>query len=169
MSADAVETTPPSRLLGRLWRENGRVLYQSEAEGEAVAVRLLWARPLSQRNGDGPISVMLAEKKKEVAYAPCLDAFPPNSRDLAREELAESMILPRITHIREVKPRFGNYYWAVETDHGSRRFLFTAPENNTFRPGPDTLVVKDVSGNCFEITSVSQLDEASRMELDRVL
>lgn len=151
---------------GRLWREGDMVMFAADGI-EPVPVRILWARPLTGRGG--PVSIMKAGKKKEVAYLPSLDALPPESRRVALEELAGGMILARITAIRSVKPRFGNYYWNVETDRGDRRFLLTSPENNSLRPSPDTIVVRDTAGNCYEISPVSGLDGNSLRELDRVL
>lgn len=155
------------RPFGRLWREDGRLMYQDGAGGAPEAVRVLWARPLSGRGG--PVSIMLAAKKKELALLPSPDALPEESRALALEELAASLVLPRITAIRRIQPRFGNYYWDVDTDMGPRKFLITSPENNSLRPAPDILVIRDVAGNCYEIAPVSALDAASRRELDRVL
>lgn len=160
-------TAAECRFSGRLWRENGKLLYQGVDDAEPTSVRVMWARPLSGR--DGPVSIMLAGKKREVAYLPCLEVLPEESRRVAREELAAGMVLPRITRIHRVWPRFGNYYWDVETDMGPRQFLLSAPENNSMRPMRDALVVKDVSGNCYEINPLSALDGDSLRELDRVL
>lgn len=163
--AGADECAVPA--MGRLWRRDGKLVYTKPDSDEPVEVRVLWARPLSGRNG--PLSIMEARKKREVAYVPSLESLSPESRRIAEEELAAGMVLPRIGEIRKVWPRFGNYYWEVETDMGSRTFLLASPENNAFRPGPDTIVLKDVSGNCYEIPSVSALDRASLRELDKVL
>ena len=152
---------------GCLWREDGRVMYRGAAGGDPEAVRVVWALPLSGRGG--PVSIMLAGKKKEAAYLSSLDALAGESRRVAEEELAAGMILPRITAIRSIRPRFGNYYWEVDTDMGPRRFLLVSPENNSHRPHPDVIIVRDVSGNCYEISPVSGLDRDSLLELDRVL
>lgn len=153
--------------VGRLWREDGAVLYQDAAGGEPQPARVVWARPLSGR--EGPVSIMLAGKKKELAYLPSLDMLPEESRRVAREELDAGTVLPVITAIHQVKPRFGNYYWDVETDKGRRRFLLSSPENNTYRVRPDAVVIKDVSGNSYEIASISGLSRASLREMDRAL
>ncbi len=153
--------------VGQLYRENGTVFYRSAPDQPAEAARVVWVRPLSNRE-DGPVSIMLAGKKKELAYLPSLDTLPPESQQIAREELGLGMVLPRVLSISRVKPRFGNYYFDVETDMGPRRFLLSSPENNSFRPKPDVIVVKDVSGNCYEINP-SSLDPTSLTELDRVL
>ncbi|MCD8140525.1 MAG: DUF1854 domain-containing protein [Planctomycetaceae bacterium] len=152
---------------GRLWRDNGVLYFQDGAGGEASPARLVWARPLSGRGG--PVSVMQAGKKRELAYLTCVDELSEDSRHLALEELEGGMVLPIISEIRLVKPRFGNYYWDVETNLGPQRFLLSSPENNSYRPGPDTVVLRDVSGNCYEISSISKLSRASRMEMERVL
>ncbi len=160
-SADAAPAT------GRLWREDGKVMFQAADGEKPEAARVVWARPLSGRGG--PVSILLAGKKRELAYFVSPDDLPPESRAVALEELAAGMILPRITAIHRVRPRFGNYYWDVETDMGRRKFLLQSPENNTFRPGPDAIVIKDVSDNCYEINPVSGLSRSSLRELDRVL
>lgn len=156
----------PAAGYGRLWREGDMVMYETE-NLPAAPVRLLWVKPLSGRGG--PVSIMAAGKKKEVAYLPDIGVLPEESRRIALEELAGNMILARITAIHSVRPRFGNYYWDVDTTLGRRRFLLTSPENNSMFPAPDMLVVRDSSGNCFEINPVSGLDKHSRIELDRVI
>lgn len=152
---------------GSLWRENGKVLYRDAAGGEPVAVRVVWALPLSGRGG--PVSILQAGKKREIAYLADLGELPPESRRIAEEELARSMVLPVITAIRSIHQRFGNYYWDVETTLGPRRFLLSSPETNSLRPLPDVVVIRDVSGNCYEIASVAGLDRSSRAEMERVL
>ncbi|MDR0361739.1 MAG: DUF1854 domain-containing protein [Planctomycetota bacterium] len=156
---------PPSRAGGRLWREDGKLLYDC-GDGNAASARLLWARPLSGRGG--PVSVMAAGKKREIRYLESPDLLDPESRRIALEELSRGVVMPRITRIHSVTSRFGNFYWNVETDFGPKTFLLTSPENNTVRPDPDTIVLKDASGNAFEITPVSGLDRASLREFDRV-
>ncbi len=150
----------------RLYRQEDMVLYQQPGK-EPQAVRVLWAKPLSARGG--PVSIMQAGKKKEVAYLTSLDQLDPASRKIALEELAGGMILAKITMIFSIMMRFGNYYWDVDTDRGQRRFLLTSPENNHIRPTPDSIVIRDASGNCYEINPVSALDARSLRELDRVL
>jgi hypothetical protein len=163
---DASEPPADSRA-GSLWRENGKVFYRDVSGGEAVAVRVVWARPLSDRGGAA--SILQAGKKREIAYLASLDELDPASRRIAEEELSASMVMPAITKISSVRQRFGNYYWEVETDKGPKSFLLTSPETNSFWPKPDTVVIRDVSGNCYEIPSVEGLDKDSRTEMERVL
>ncbi len=169
-AAPAQPIPPPPALAmstARLWREDGKVLFQKDPTAEPEPARLVWSRPLSGRGG--PVSVMLAGKKRELAYFPSVDSLDEESRKVALEELDGSLVLPKISVIYQVKPRFGNYYWDVETNLGRRRFLLSAPENNTIRPTDDVIVIRDVSGNCYEIPSVSALGRSSRREMDRVL
>lgn len=159
---------PESRHSGaRLWRENGVLFYQDDGMKGPEPVRLVWARPLSGQGG--PVSVMMAEKKREVAYFPDLSAFPEEFRGIAEEELDAGVVMPVIKEIYRVNPKFGNFYWDVETDKGRRTFLLLSPESNTFRPDSDTVVLRDVSGNCYEIKSISSLSLSSLREMDRVL
>ncbi len=164
--ADGSETSA-GHGAGRLWREGGKVLYSDSGGGEAVAVRLVWARPLSDRGG--PVSVLQAGKKREIAYLENLSVLDGASRRIAEEELERGMVMPAVTAIYSVRQRFGNYYWDVETDRGRKKFLLTSPETNSLRPTPDSVVVRDVSGNCYAVPSVESLDRTSRIELERVL
>ncbi|MDR3078259.1 MAG: DUF1854 domain-containing protein [Planctomycetota bacterium] len=157
----------PAAGIGRLWRERGKIMYRDAAGGEPAAVWLRWARPLSDPGG--PLSVLLAGKKTEAAYIPDLASLDGDSRRVAEEELSQAMILPRVTCIRKVVSRFGNYYWQVETDRGERKFLLSSPESNCFFPRPDAVVIRDVFDNCYEISPLSGLDAASRREMDKVL
>ena len=151
----------------RLWRENGKLMYRGADGTEPVAVRVRWARPLSDRGGAA--SLMLAGKKREAAWLPDLACLPEESRRLVLEELALGLILPRIIRIRRVHSRFGNYYWDVLTDQGWRKFLLSSPESSSFRPAPDVVVLKDVYDNCYEINPLSGLDAASRREMERAI
>ena len=153
--------------VGRLWREDGRVMYQDAGLETPQPARVVWARPLSGRGG--PVAIMLAGKKRELAFVPDVNDLPEESRKIALEELDSGLVLPVITAIHRVKPRFGNYYWDVETSMGRRKFLLSSPESNTFRPRPGVIVLKDVSGNCYEIASVDSLSASSRREMERVL
>lgn len=152
---------------GRLWRENGLVMYQDGGMECPESVRLVWARPLSGRGG--AVSVVKSSKKREVAYIPDLGVLPEDSRRIAEEELRAGVVMPVIREIIRVHPRFGNFYWEVETDMGRRRFLLLSPESNTFRPSADSVMLRDVSGNCYEISSISELSVSSRREMERVL
>ncbi len=105
----------------------------------------------------------------EIAYLADLRELPEESRRIAEEELARSMVMPVITAIHSVRQRFGNYYWDVETDRGARKFLLSSPETNSMRPAPDVVIIRDVSGNCYEIASVAGLDRGSRSAMERVL
>ncbi|MDR3210522.1 MAG: DUF1854 domain-containing protein [Planctomycetota bacterium] len=151
---------------GSLRRHGDQVLYQLPEGGEEVAVRVLWARPLSGRGG--AVSFLQAGKKHEVAYFSSLEALSQDSQRIALEELSGGMILARITSIRSIRMHFGNYYWDVVTEQGKTRFLLTSPENNFFVPFPGCLIIRDVYGNCFEINPLFALDRSSRLELDRV-
>ena len=156
---------------GRLWREGGKLMFRRGKDGDPVAVRARWARPLSQRSPDagGPVSLMLAGRKIEAAWIPDPLALPPGERRLLFEELRLGVTIPRILRIRQVYSRFGNYYWDVETDFGPRRFLLSSPETNSFSPAPGVVMLKDVFDNCYEIHPVSDLDRDSRREMERAL
>ncbi len=163
---DSVNALKPQDQVGCLRREGDKVIYEM-AGHDPTPARVAWALPLSDR--PGPVSIMVAGKKKELAYLASLDLLDPESRKIAEEELDIAVILPRITAIHSVWPRFGNYYWDVDTTKGQRKFLLVSPENNSQYLGPNAVIVKDVSGNCYEINPISSLDKKSLKELDKVL
>jgi Domain of unknown function (DUF1854). len=152
--------------VGTLRREGDKLIYEVNGR-EPMPARVAWTLPLSER--PGPVSILVAGKKKELAYLDSLDRLDPESRKIAKEELDIAVILPRITEIHLVWPRFGNYYWDTETTKGHRKFLLVSPENNSQYIGADAVIVKDVSGNCYEINPISGLDKKSLKELDKVL
>lgn len=154
-------------LPGRFRQRGDAVFFVPNSGGEEIPVRFVWARPLTGRGG--PVSVLKADKKKEVLYLQSLDLLDEESRRLAERELAAAAVLPRITRVVSTAVRFGNYYWHVETNLGPAKFLITSLEANVSRPHPDALLLKDSYGNCYEIASLSALDPLSRAEIDRVL
>ncbi|MDR2391791.1 MAG: DUF1854 domain-containing protein [Planctomycetota bacterium] len=156
---------------GRLWREGGRLMFRYGKDGDPVAVKARWARPLSDRAPDvgGPVSLMLAGRKIEAAWIPDPSALPDGERRLLFEELRHGTVIPRILRIRRVHSRFGNYYWDVETDLGPRRFLLSSPETNSITPAPGVVMLKDVFDNCYELRPESDLDRDSLREMERVL
>ena len=157
-----------SAFSGYLTRRGDRVFYAAEKGGEEIPVRIVWARPLSRR-GTGPLSILQADKKKEVAYLGNIGILDEKSRLIAEHELGMTMLMPVIRKIIATEPKFDNYYWRVETDRGHLTFLQSSPESNTFRPMGDRIVLRDTYGNCYEIPSLAELDAHSRAELDRII
>jgi hypothetical protein len=133
---------------------------------EAVPVRVVWARPVT---GRGHHVAFLDDRKVAVAMVPNLAALESASRIIAEEELDRRYCIAVITNVHSAEVISGNRYWDVETDRGRRRFLLREPGKNVVRITPDQLLLRDISGNRFEIPSIVALDPRSRDEIDKVL
>ncbi len=146
------------------WTETGARLLR---DGGEVAVRLVWARPLTARGGELAI---VDEKKREHALLPGLDALSPESRVVAELALGERYLIPRITRVLKTRIHLGTRYWTVETDRGPRRFAMREPRKNLHWLTPrERCLIRDTMGNRYEIEALSALDAVSRVEVTRVM
>jgi hypothetical protein len=144
----------------------GDQVFARRDSGEDVPVKVVWARPVS---GRGREISLLCEEKKELLLAGGLEAFDPESRQIAQEELDRRYLIPRITRVVGTESNFGSRYWFAETDRGAVTFLIKDPNTDVTWLSEDRLVIRDSLGNRYEIESLSALDEVSRGHIDRVL
>ncbi len=77
-----------------------------------------------------------------------------------------STVVERIDSIRE---EFGATYWKVQTSRGERSFIGKHLRDNVSYLDDGRILVHDVDGNRYEITSLASLDEASRSTLLRII
>ena len=150
----------------RLERDDGRILLRRQSDEFGIPVTLVWARPIS---GQGSEISLMDEKKQEVLMAEGLDAFDGDSRVIAEEELGQRYLMPRITRIHETQTQFGNRFWQVDTNHGTKAFVTKSPHKHVTWVSDDRVVLRDVLGNRYEIESLSMLDSHSRQEAEKVL
>lgn len=143
---------------------NGKV-WATFDDGPAVEVKILKARPVTD-----PLGTLCAldDKKKEVATWASLESIPEPSKTVAREALGLRYVTPEITRVLSLRHWAGNYWWQVETDRGPRHFVVKSPHKNIQALGQG-LMIKDVLGNRFLITSIMELDPPSRRHVERVL
>ena len=149
-----------------LGRRNDRVVLRPADGTEEITVRLAWVRPVQGRGGE--IS-FLDEHKHEVALLPGLHCLDPVSRRIAEDELAKRYFIPMITRIISIDPQFGNRYWFVVTDAGTRRFAMKDPLRSVTWVSPDHLVIRDTLGNRYEINPFSGLDPHSQNEVMKII
>ncbi len=145
----------------------GDQVYVQKPDEEAVPVRVAWARPLTGRGKE--ISVLHAQKKREVLFVENLEETPQAVKIILEQELSSRYLLPKITRVIETKVQFGNRYWSVETTHGSKYFVMKSPQTHVEWVTPDSCILRDSMGNHYEIASLAALDEASKSEIDRVM
>jgi len=150
-----------------LSRNGGQLLARWDGSEETIPVRIVWASPLQAPAGG--VSILHASKKQEIAFLPSLDALAGPSREIAAEELGRRYFLPKIRRVLHTRASFGNRYWHVETDRGSKRFLMKSPETNATWLTDDRCILRDSLGNCYEIESLQALDSQSRARVEAVL
>jgi hypothetical protein len=146
-----------------LYRKSDQVFAKCEGR-EDTPVKLVWVRPVSGRGKE----ISLLAEKEEVGMLENLDSLDPESRRIAEEELATFYFVPEILRILKTEAHFGNRYWEVETDRGIRGFAMKNPYVNIKWVGDDEILIHDVIGNMFHISSYSKLDAHSRAEFEKV-
>ncbi|MDC3255235.1 DUF1854 domain-containing protein [bacterium] len=135
--------------------------------GEEIAVRLVYARPISAPSGQ--ISIMDVKGKEELAWLDSLQDLDSESLSLAESELWKTYRISKVSRITESYVNHGHRYLRVETDRGNRYFSLREPGKNISRLSDDHLIVRDSMGNRYEIESIAGLDADSRLNLERVL
>jgi len=149
-----------------LRRKMDQLLAKLQGSDEELPAKIVWARPVSGRGRE--VSV-LGRDNREIAYLQDLSELDDQSLEVAQAELARRYLVPRITKVTRADANYGNRYWRVETDRGTRTFLMKDPAANMIRLTADRLILRDALGNRYEIESLASLDEASRAFIERVL
>ncbi len=135
-------------------------------QDKSQAVRLVWLRPVSARHG--ALSI-LDEKKKEICYVDDISELHKDSFDVAVNELQSRYPIATVKRVVSCKVILGNRYFDCETNLGRRLYLIKDPSRNITWLNPDHLLIRDVQGNRFEITSLKKLDAESSKQLALIL
>ncbi len=150
----------------RLFTQADSVMAEIDGE-EAVAVKLVYARPISAR--DRELAIMDVKGKKEFAWLESLTSLDENSRQVAEDSLWKTYRIARVTRVNDSHVNHGHRYLKVSTNRGDRYFNLREPGKNVTRLTNDHLVIRDSMGNRFEIPSIQALDAESQEHLERVL
>ena len=143
----------------------GKVILSRQGQEDARDVRIRRAFPWS--DPDRYISIRSSEGK-ELELIENLAELRAEQRQLIREQLGKWAFVPVITRIIGIDMRFGFQQWKVETDRGPVEFRVQEREDIRFL-GDGRFSVKDVDGCVYELPSLSQLDERSRLAVEQVL
>jgi hypothetical protein len=147
----------------KLKRKGDQVL-ATDTKGEQFLVDIVWLRPAT---GIGKEISLLTENSRSIIIE-SIDKLDQLSRKIAREELNKNYIIPVIKRIVSTQIYLGNRYFEVETDRGDYKFVVKNPYT-AIRESGDGILIRDVMGNLYSITDISQLDRKSQNELDRIL
>ncbi len=143
----------------------GKVVLSRPGEEDAKDVRIRRAFPWSDVNRY--ISIRSSEGK-ELVLIDDLASIDQEQRRLIEQQLARWAFVPRIKRILEIDMRFGFQQWKVETDRGPAEFRVQEREDVRFL-GDGRFSVKDVDGCVYELPSLGQLDEGSRLAVEQVI
>lgn len=146
-----------------LYKKNDQLFARMDGK-EDMQVGVVWIRPISGRGSE----ISLRGEKEEFAMLRSLDELDPQSRAFALEDLERRYYMPEITAVTHTEAAFGNRYWEVETDRGSRKFAMKNPFLNIRWVTPDEAVIRDVHDNIFHLKSLTGMDPQSRAEVDKV-
>lgn len=103
---------------------------------------------------------------EEIGMIRRLSDFDGETAELLRRELERKYFVPKIQKILALRERRGFSYWRVETDSGEFELSLQDTYRSITRVGEDRAIIVDISGNRFEIESLSALDRKSRKRLE---
>ena len=120
-----------------------------------------WPSPnqfISIRSSDG----------KELLLIESLAGLAPDLRRTIEQQLAETILIPRITRVEEIDVRFGFQEWHVQTDRGPVQFRVQEREDIRFLPD-GRYSIRDAEGQVYELPPRQTLDEHSRKALEPLI
>lgn len=130
-----------------------------------VTVNIVMTRPISAPDKE----IALIAETNEVLVLENLDCFDHSSKLIVKEELERKYFIPKITKIKKARVHLGNRYFSVQTDRGDSEFIIKNPYVSIRPYQKDGVLIRDVIGNMFVITSIEALDKKSKNELSRVI
>ena len=111
------------------------------------------------------ISVQTKDNE-EIGIIRRLSDFDGEMQDILKSELERKYFVPKIKKILTLKERRGFSYWKVECDIGEMEISLQDTYRSIMRIGEDRAFINDISGNRFEIESLSALDRKSKKKLE---
>ena len=129
-------------------------------------VRVRRAFPFSL--ADKYVSV-LDNDQNEIGLIEDLCIFPEEQAELIREELKRVYFCPEILKIVSVRERLGYAYFSVVTDVGEREIPLRDVYRSIIRVSDDRIVLIDIDGNRYGISSLKKLDKGSMKKLELYL
>lgn len=142
-------------------------LVLTDADG-VLHVAIVPVRAFALSAPDQDIALLSAEGK-ELQWLETLDALPPETRALIREELASREFMPVIERIISVSSYATPSTWQVATDRGHTALLLRSEDDIRRLKGPGALLIGDSQGIHYLIRDRRHLDAHSQKILKRFL
>ncbi|MCL1792516.1 MAG: DUF1854 domain-containing protein [Oscillospiraceae bacterium] len=123
--------------------------------------------PESEKKPEPKESTTSLGELKEIGIISNISVFGETQQKYLAEELGRKYFVPIIEVITNVKEKYGFSYWEVGSDIGKIKFTVHDAYRNILKITDDRIMVTDVNGNRYEITSLDKLDRKSfrRIEL----
>lgn len=105
-------------------------------------------------------------KGEEIGIVGNINDFPKEQVELVKAELDKRYFIPVITRIHSVKEKYGRSYWDCETTSGRRSFIIGNPYSDIHMLEDGRLLVEDIDGSNYTITSLASLDKVSQKKVE---
>ncbi len=112
---------------------------------------------------------VLDNDQNEIGLIEDVGAFPDDQAELIRAELDRVYFCPEILKILSVRERLGYAYFGVVTSAGEREIPLRDVYRSIIRVSDDRIVLIDVDGNRYSISSLKALDKNSMKKLEMYL
>lgn len=129
-------------------------------------VRVRRAFPFSL--ADKYVSV-LDNDQNEIGLIEDVSIFPREQAELICAELDRVYFCPEILKIVSVRERLGYAYFSVVTDAGEREIPLRDVYRSIIRVSDDRIVIIDIDGNRYGVSSLKALDKSSMKRLELYL
>ena len=137
---------------------------------EQIIERVCLVRAFPISNPDEYISVREPSSARgdgrEIGMIRDLNKFDTETVALLNEELERRYFTPEISKIYSVKEKFGYLYFDAVTSAGKIAFTMTNPYSNFRKLENGSVLITDIDGNCFRITSPEKLDRNSYKKIE---
>ena len=139
-------------------------------DNEQTFERICLVRAFPISNPDEYISVREPSSARsdgrEIGMIRDVHFFDGETVSLLKEELDRRYFTPEISKINSVKDKFGYLYFDAVTSAGKISFTMTNPYSNFRRLENGNVLITDIDGNCFRISSPEKLDRNSYKKIE---
>ena len=106
---------------------------------------------------------------KEIGIIRDIKVFSGGEQKYINDELDRKYFVPVIESIHSVKERYGYAYCDVKTNIGRIKFTVHDAHRNIIKATNDRILIADVNGNRYEITSLRAFDIKSLRKIELYL
>lgn len=106
---------------------------------------------------------------KEIGIIKDIKIFSETEQKYISEELNRKYFVPVIQMLHSVKERYGYSYWDAKTNIGRIKFTVHDAHRNIIKVSDDRILITDVNGNRYEITSLHAFDRNSMRKIELYL